>query len=156
MAKQDEAYDQDDIDNGGGGICTEFAAVIIGQLYDIGKDALASDILSRIRWWGTRLPYMGDSCAANMLLQREDTPLQADISSVSLAQTILFKLGGVSLDFDGGLHIAPPIHHVADEVSYYGFKLGRHTFDLALGKEFYTVKIGGETYTEQYGKELAF
>ena len=156
MAKQDEAYDQDDIDNGGGGICTEFAAVIIGQLYDIGKDALASDILGRILWWGTRLPYMGDSCAANMLLQREDTPLQADISSVSLAQTILFKLSGVSIDFDGRLHINPPKHHLAENISYRGFKLGAHTFDLLLDADSYTVTINGESYTRPYGNSLDF
>ena len=156
MSKLDDAYDQDDIDNGGGGICTEFAAVIIGQLYDIGKDTLASDILSRILWWGKRLPYMGDSCAANMQLQREDTPLQADISSVSLAQTILFKLSGVSLDFDGRLTIIPPKNHLTDMIAYRNFKLGKHVFDLVLSRDTFTVTYGGKEYTEQYGNQLNF
>jgi len=154
MSKKDSAYDQDDIDNGGGGICTEFAAVIIGQLYDIGEDALASDILSRILWWGTRLPYMGDSCAANMMLQREDTPLQADISSVSLAQTILFKLSGVSLDFDGHLSICPPKNHLAEKICYHNFKLGNHIFNLMIDGDSYELEIGGCRYSKKCGQDI--
>lgn len=90
MSKTDPAYDQIDIDNGGGGICMQFTMHIALQLYEAGYDALATDLLKRVRWIGTRLPYLGDSVAANMLLDREDTPLQADISSTCCAQTILF------------------------------------------------------------------
>ena len=154
MSKLDPAFDQDDIDNGGGGICTEFAAVIIGQLYDIGEDALASDILSRILWWGTRLPYLGDSCAANMQLQREDTPLQADISSVSLAQTILFKLSGVSLDFDGKVHICPPKNHLATCLKFENFKLGTYCFTLIIEEDNYEVKVGDKIYRNICGEEV--
>ena len=155
MAKHDPAYDQDDIDNGGGGICTEFAAVIIGQLFDEGYDEKASDILKRILWWGTRLPYMGDSCAANMMLHREDTPLQADISSVSLAQTILFKLSGVSVDFDGKIKVCPPKHHLAEKIEYRNFKLRGRIFDLLIDGEYYKLKIDGKTIVKKCG-EISF
>ena len=39
MSKLDEAYDQDDIDNGGGGICTHFTMQICAQLYEMGDEA---------------------------------------------------------------------------------------------------------------------
>ena len=68
---------------------TEMKAVT-ERLYEMGYDSLATDILRRVYWWGTRMPYMGDSCAANMIMNREDTPLQGDISSVSAAQMIFY------------------------------------------------------------------
>lgn len=108
MSKTDPAYDQIDIDNGGGGICMQFTMHIALQLYEAGYDALATDLLQRVRWIGTRLPYLGDSVAANMLLDREDTPLQADISSASCAQAILFGICGISVQTIGSITVCPP------------------------------------------------
>lgn len=50
MSKLDPSYDQDDIDNGGGGICTLFTMQICAQLYEMGYDKLATDILRRVYW----------------------------------------------------------------------------------------------------------
>ena len=44
----------------------------------------------------------------DMLLDREDTPLQADISSVSCAQAILFGVCGISVNNNGSVTVAPP------------------------------------------------
>ena len=57
ISKLDPQYDQDDIDNGGGGICTHFTMQICSQLYEMGYDVLATDILKRVYWWGARMPY---------------------------------------------------------------------------------------------------
>lgn len=156
MSKKDPAYDIVDIDNGGGGICTEFAAVIIGQLYDIGKDALASDILKRILWWGTKLPYMGDSCAAYTMLQREDTPLQCDISSVSLAQVILFNIIGLSVSFDGKITVCPPKNHLARTLEYENFRLLGKTFDFKVSGDDYTLKYNGTIKKGKCGEAFTF
>ncbi len=153
MSKLDPAYDQIDIDNGGGGICTLFTMQIACQLYELGYDELASDILSRVLWWGERLPYMGDSCAANMLEDREDTPLQADISSVSCAQMILFKLCGISVSPDGSIRIKPSKIRPAENIRVENFTLRGRTFTLSIaGDEFEVITadsakhsaIGGE------------
>ena len=156
MSKLDPAYDIVDIDNGGGGICTEFAAVIIGQLYDIGKEDLASDILRRILWWGEKLPYLGDSCAAYTMLQREDTPLQCDISSVSLAQVILFNIIGLKVSFDGKISICPPKNHLANRLEYKNFKLLGKNFDVVVDNQEYSVYIEGETITKKCGEIFTF
>ena len=156
MSKLDPAYDIVDIDNGGGGICTEFAAVIIGQLYDIGKEDLASDILRRILWWGEKLPYLGDSCAAYTMLQREDTPLQCDISSVSLAQVILFNIIGLKVNFDGKISICPPKNHLANRLEYKNFKLLGKNFDVVVDNQEYSVYIEGETITKKCGEIFTF
>ena len=108
MSKIDPAYDQIDIDNGGGGICMQFTMNIAQQLYEIGYDELATSLLRRVRWIGNRLPYIGDSVAANMLLDREDTPLQADISSVSCVQAVLFGVCGISVNTNGTVTVSPP------------------------------------------------
>jgi len=153
MAKDDPAYDVVDIDNGGGGICTEFDAMILGQLFDIGRDDLAEDILSRILWWGDNLPYLGDSCAAYTKLQREDTPLQCDISSTSLAGMMIFGLCGIAADFDGNVTICPPRHHVCRDLSLSGVRLRGLTFDLTVHGEAYTVTCGGTSVTKNCGEK---
>mgnify|MGYP003344925615 CR=1 FL=1 len=89
------AYDQIDIDNGGGGACTSFPPQIAERLYKLGKPAPADEILKRILWWGTRMPYWGDSIVANAVEYRKDTPLQCTIDGAAGAQCILFGLLGI-------------------------------------------------------------
>lgn len=145
MSKKDIAYDQDDIDNGGGGICTHFTMQICAQLYETGKSELATDILKRVLWWG-RLPYLGDSCAANMKFNREDTPLQGDISSVSCAQMMIFYLLGIYVSFDGSICISPAKYRPAEKITADNIKI--------RGKEF-SIHIDGDEFSVIYkGKEL--
>lgn len=145
LSKLDPQYDQDDIDNGGGGICTHFTMQICAQLYETGYDALATDILKRVYWWGTRMPYMGDSCAANYMANRETTPLQGDISSVSAAQMIFFHIFGITPNFDGSIRICPVKNRPAENMTIENARL--------RGKPF-AVRITGDTYTVEYdGKQ---
>lgn len=132
MSKKDPAYDQDDIDNGGGGICTHFTMQICAQLYETGYDKLASDILSRVYWWGERMPYMGDSCAANMIGNREDTPLQGDISSVSAAQMIFYYIFGIRADFDGVITVCPVKQRPAKYMRVENARICGKTFSVEI------------------------
>ena len=154
MSKLDVAYDQDDIDNGGGGICTHFTNQVCAQLYEMGYSALASDILRRILWWGTRLPYMGDSCAANMIQNRDDTPLQGDISSVSGAQMIFFYVFGITPDFDGKVTISPAKNRPTDKMEIENARLCGKVFSVSVSGDIFTVKIGGETLTARIGESI--
>ena len=76
MSKKDPAYDQVDIDNGGGGICTAFVPRIAELLYASGHSAQAEDLFARVLWWSERVPYWSDSMVANQIEYRKDTPLQ--------------------------------------------------------------------------------
>lgn len=154
MSKTDPAYDQIDIDNGGGGICTLFTMQIVLQLYRTGYAALASDILNRVLWWGTRLPYMGDSCAANMLFDREDTPLQADISSASCAQTILFGACGIRALSDGRICIAPPPVLPAGEMRVENMQLLGKRFSLTIREDGFTVETENGTVKRSPGEAV--
>ena len=154
MSKLDIAYDQDDIDNGGGGICTHFTNQICAQLYEMGYSELASDILRRILWWGTRLPFMGDSCAANMMKNRDDTPLQGDISSVSGAQMIFFYIFGITPHFDGSVTVSPVPHRPTENMTVENVRLCGKTFSVSVSGDSFTVTSGAKTATAKIGETV--
>lgn len=154
MSKLDVAYDQEDIDNGGGGICTHFTMQICGQLYQMGYDELATDILSRVYWWGERMPYMGDSCAANMIKNREDTPLQGDISSVSAAQMIFFFIFGIRADFEGNITISPVKNRPAKMMKIHNARLCSKVFSVEIDGDEFKVCFNDKVYNAQIGQEI--
>jgi hypothetical protein len=154
MSKLDSQYDQDDIDNGGGGICTHFTMQICAQLYETGYDKIASDILPRVYWWGERMPYMGDSCAANMMMNREDTPLQGDISSVSGAQMICFYVFGITPDFDGSITVSPVPHRPTDKMAVENVRLQDKVFSVSVSVDEFSVIYNGETYSAKIGEKI--
>ncbi len=59
ISKRDPAYDQLDIDNGGGGICTSFPPQIIERLYQAGQPQRAAEILRRLLWWADSTALLG-------------------------------------------------------------------------------------------------
>ena len=144
LSKLDPQYDQDDIDNGGGGICTHFTMQICAQLYETGYDALATDILKRVYWWGSRLPYMGDSCAANYMANRESTPLQGDISSVSAAQMMFFYIFGITPCFDDSIRICPVKNRPAENMEITNARLRGKIFSVKITDNTYTVNHDGK------------
>lgn len=155
MSKRDISYDQDDIDNGGGGICTHFAMQICAQLYETGYDTLATEILSRVYWWGERMPYMGDSCAANMIANREDTPLQGDISSVSAAQMIFYYIFGIRADFDGNIIISPVKNRPAKCMKIENARLCGKVFSVDVTEnDHFQVELNSTVLTAKIGEQI--
>ena len=151
MSKQDEAYDQVDIDCGGGGNCSSFTPLIIEFLYQDGKTEMADDLLKRILWWGTRMPYFSDSEPANEIDYRQDTPLQSNISTGCLAQCILFGLFGISADFDGTITINPVKTELANELALKGLKIRGKTMDISITGDKYEVVTEDKTYRNNLG-----
>ena len=83
MSKTDPAYDQVDIDNGGGGRLH----VLSRRRSPSGSTRRATPTpprtsCKRILWWGERMPYWGDSIVADKIDYRKDTPLQCTIDGV--------------------------------------------------------------------------
>ena len=155
MSKLDPAYDQDDIDNGGGGICTHFTMQICAQLYETGYDKLATDILKRVYWWGERMPYMGDSCAANMIANREDTPLQGDISSVSVVQMIFYYVFGIRADFNGNISVSPVKNRPADCMKIENARLCGKVFSVEIfADDTFEVIYEGRSFVSEIGQKI--
>ncbi|MBQ8249821.1 MAG: hypothetical protein IJY93_08105, partial [Clostridia bacterium] len=154
MSKLDPQYDQDDIDNGGGGICTHFTMQICAQLYEMGYDAVATDILRRVFWWGERMSYLGDSCASNYMANRENTPLQGDISSVSCAQMIFFYIFGIKPDFDGNITVSPVRVRPAENMEIENARLLGKNFSVKICGDKFTVSHHGKDVTASIGEQI--
>jgi len=154
MSKQDPAYDQVDIDCGGGGDYVAFTPRIAKLFYQAGYTAQADELLKRTVWWGERLAYWGDSMVANQIEYRKDTPLQNSIASSEGAQCIIFGMFGVDLELDGTVTINPKLPSWAPDASLKGLKLRGSNIDIAAtGREF-TVKIGKRVFRSKIGTPL--
>jgi hypothetical protein len=151
MSKQDPAYDQADIDCGGGGDYVSFTPRIAEFLYRAGYTAQAEEILQRTMWWGERMPYWGDSLSANQIEYRKDTPLQNSIAAAAGAQCIVFGMFGVDLELDGTLTINPRLPVWAPDASLTGLRLRGLSVDVSVaGKEF-TVRVGKRVLRSKIG-----
>jgi len=128
---------------------------ICAQLYEMGYDTLATDILRRVYWWGERLPYLGDSCAANMIHNRETTPLQGDISSVSCAQMIFFYIFGITPHFDGSITVCPVKNRPAERMRIDNARLCGKVFSVCIDGDRFAVIHEEKELTAKIGETLA-
>jgi hypothetical protein len=154
ISKQDPAYDQLDIDNGGGGICTSFPPQIIERLYQAGQSTRAADILERLLWWADTMPYWGDSIAANCRDYRRDTPLQCAFDSVAAAQCIIFGVFGVSARPDGDVLIKPHRLPFARKLALDGLHIRGRSLDVRIDGGNFTVGCDGRNLRASIGKAV--
>ena len=155
MSKTDIAYDQVDIDNGGGGICTCFTPQIAERLYRSGHAELAADLLRRTLWWGERMPYWGDSLVANSIDYRKDTPLQCTLDGVAVAQCILFGMFGVNVEFSGDITIDPHPPGFAPRMKLEGLRLRGMEMDIEVDGDQFGVECNGRTILSKIGKPVS-
>jgi hypothetical protein len=155
MSKLDEAYDQVDIDNGGGGSYVSFPPQIAERLYRAGHPDVAADILHRILWLGERLPYWGDSQVANAMDYRRDTPLQCSIGAAAGAQAIIFGMFGVGVTPDGDIAIDPQPPAWSPEIRLSGLTLRGCTMDISANRRSYEVRIGDQVLKFRTGQPIA-
>lgn len=153
LSKQDPAYDQLDIDNGGGGICTSFPPQIIEKLYLAGHPELAADVLRRLLWWGETMPYWGDSIAANCKDYRRDTPLQCTLDGAAAAQCVIFGVFGISVSKDE-IRIHPNPLPYARRLALKGLHIRGQTLDVELNGADDTVTSGGRRQRSERGQPV--
>ncbi len=154
LSKEDPAYDQLDIDNGGGGICTSFPPQIIERLYQAGRPKLAGNILGRLLWWADTMPYWGDSIAANCKDYRRDTPLQCTFDGVAAAQCIIFGVFGVTVNPDGDVVIKPNRLPLARRLVLKGLKVHDRTIEIRSEGEHYEVSLEGKSIQASAGEAV--
>jgi len=154
MSKLDPAYDQVDIDNGGGGCCTGFPPQIAERLYRAGHARRAEDLLTRILWWGQRLPYWGDSLVANLVDYRHDTPLQCTVDGATVAQCLIFGMFGVRVDGDGRIRVCPRPPASVTRIALVGLKLRGRELAIEVQGTQYRVRSGTQVLQAPTGQEL--
>lgn len=156
ISKLDPAYDQVDIDHGGGGSYVAFPPLICQRLYNAGFTEEADDLLSRHLWWGERMPYWGDSKVANYMGYREDSPLQSDFDACTGAQTFIFGLFGVKVGWDGSITVNPTVPSFSPEIRLEGLKIRGKEIAIEANMQGYTVTVEGKTFTAALGNPITF
>jgi hypothetical protein len=154
MSKTDPAYDPVDYDNGGGGCFTAFPSQIAERLYKAGHPGAAENILRRILWWGERMPYWGDSFAANEIEYRRDTPLRCTIDSAAAAQCVIFGMFGVRAEFNGDIRIDPHPPAFAHQMKLHGLRLRGHVVDITVDGTEYEVRKGATRVRASVGRPV--
>jgi len=152
MSKRDPAYDQVDIDHGGGGSYVAFPACIAESFYKAGYPHPAEDILRRTLWWAERLPFWGDSLVANEIEYRRDTPLQSDIAASAGAQSIIFGMFGIKVTPEGSVEVNPKPPQWSPSIRLNGVHLRGRTFDVAANANSYEVSVGGKVLRGRVGQ----
>ncbi len=155
IAKGDPAYDPADVDNGGPGACTCFPPQIAERLYKAGRPNQAEDIVRRCIWWGSRLPYWGDSIVAEKVDYRRDTPLQCTVDGVTVAQCIIFGMFGIDPQFDGSILVSPRPAAFSPQTALRGVKIRDIVFDVEVGNNEFKVTSGGKTITAPVGRTVS-
>jgi hypothetical protein len=151
IAKHDPAYDQVDIDHGGGGSYVAFPPSIAQQLYRAGYAAQAEDILRRTLWWGQRLPFWGDSFVANQIEYRKDTPLQCAVDAAAGAQCILFGMFGIQVNPKGHVTVNPAPPSYSPSIELRGVRLRGLTFDVRADRGGFEVRTSARTLRSKTG-----
>lgn len=151
MSKLDPAYDQFDIDNGGGGICGSFVSQIAERLYKAGHPREAEGLLRRALWWGGRVPYWGDSFVANQVDYRKDTPLQSAFDASATAQAVIFGMFGISVSPRGDVTIDAHPPRLSPSLALRGVRIRGRVFDVMVREAEYEVREGGKRKRARLG-----
>lgn len=155
LAKGDPAYDPADVDNGGPGACTSFPPNIAILLYQAGRPGEANDLMGRCVWWGSRMPYWGDSIHADRVDYRHDTPLQCTLDAVAVAGFFVFGMFGIDPQFDGSILVHPRPAAWAPRAALRGIRIRDAVFDVELGDTEFTVISGGQTLVAPAGRTIS-
>ncbi|MBL7737396.1 MAG: hypothetical protein JNL51_18200 [Chitinophagaceae bacterium] len=154
ISKIDQAYDQVDIDHGGGGSYVAFPSMISQQLYNEGYQKAADDLLQRHLWLAERLPYWGDSHPANFIGYRFDTPLQSTFDATAGAQSVIFGIFGVKVKANGEITINPHTPSFSPDISLKGLKIRGNVIDITANLNDFTVTANNKTYRSKIGKPV--
>jgi hypothetical protein len=151
ISKLDPAYDQVDIDHGGGGSYVAFPAGIAESLYKSGHPDPAENILERTLWWGEKLPYWGDSMVANQINYRSDTPLQNAFDATCGAQCIIFGMFGIKVEPNGDIAVNPHPPKFSPNISLKGVKIRGTSFDITANRSGFEVKVNQKIIRSKMG-----
>ena len=154
LSKQDPAYYEDDVDNGGPGACVSFTPAIIDRLYRSGWVKEAEKILSRLLWMAGCLPYYGDSQRGDVRDYRRRTSLQCDIEGAVPAQTIIFGMFGIKIKPDFSVEINPHLFPDTERMKLKNIRLAGKVFDIECDKVAVKVKYQGKVITAKPGKTI--
>jgi hypothetical protein len=111
--------------------------------------------MRRCIWWGSRMPYWGDSIVADRVDYRRDTPLQCTIDGVAVAQFFIFGMFGVDPQFDGSVLVSPRPAAFAPKIALRGVRIRDAVFDIEVGDKKFKVLSGDKTVVAPVGRTVS-
>lgn len=100
ISKADIRYELSDLDWGGGGTYLGCCPVMALDLYQLGRPEKAWDILSRLLWWPSVLPYYPQVIRARKA-GYEERQRPTCICGGAAAEAVVFGIFGVRYELDG-------------------------------------------------------
>ena len=85
---------------------------------------------------------------------RRDTPLQSNINSVALAQSIIFGMFGVAADLQGRITINPIPPSFSPRIRLTGLRIRGRTLDIEVKNSEVTVTTDGRVLSSTIGRPV--
>jgi hypothetical protein len=152
LSKLDPGYDETDIDFGGPGTYIGSAPELVNDLYSVGRDREAAEVLGRIRWWGMQFPYYPQAVLAAKRDYRHDG-LANEISGIVAAQCIIGGVFGI-LPTEAGVRVAPHALPFARKLNLRAVRVRGLVFDVEVRADSFTVIRDGQRQRKPLGGAL--
>jgi glycogen debranching enzyme len=154
----DEHWDMQDCDWGGGGQYVGQPLSIAESLYRMEEPERAWDVLSRCLLWVDRFPYFPQTIYTEELaMQDHERGWSLQISAGAGAQAIIHGVFGLMPQDDGSLVVRPNYNKSLDTATLKGFRFRDHLYDLRMdAKTFQVVRDGVPLAEERHGKSITF
>ena len=154
----EEHWDMEDCDWGGGGQYVGQPLSIAESLYRMEEPERAWDVLSRCLLWVDRFPYFPQTIYTEELaMQDHERGWSLQISAGAGAQAIIHGVFGLMPQDDGSLVVRPNYNKSLDTATLKGFRFRDHLYDLRMdAKTFQVVRDGVPLAEERHGKSITF
>ena len=153
----EEHWDMQDCDWGGGGQYVGQPLSIAESLYRMEEPERAWDVLSRCLLWVDRFPYFPQTIYTEELaMQDHERGWSLQISAGAGAQAIIHGVFGLTPQDDGSLVVRPHYNKSLDTATLKGYRFRDHLYDLRMdAKAFQVFRDGVPLAEERHGKYLA-
>ena len=152
----DEHWDMQDCDWGGGGQYVGQPLSIAESLYRMEEPERAWDVLSRCLLWVDRFPYFPQTIYTEELaMQDHERGWSLQISAGAGAQAIIHGVFGLMPQDDGSLVVRPHYNKSLDTATLKGFRFRDHLYNLRMdAKTFQVFRDGVPLAEERHGKYI--
>jgi lysophospholipase L1-like esterase len=152
----EEHWDMEDCDWGGGGQYVGQPLSIAESLYRMEEPERAWDVLSRCLLWVDRFPYFPQTIYTDELaLEDHCRGWSLQVSAGAGAQAIIHGVFGLMPQDDGSLVVRPHYNKSLDTATLNGYRFRNHLYDLRMdAKTFQVVRDGVPLAEERHGKSI--
>ena len=152
----EEHWDMQDCDWGGGGQYVGQPLRIAESLFQMEEPERAWDVLNRCLLWVDRFPYFPQTIYTEELaMQEHERGWSLQISAGAGAEAILYGVFGLMPQDDGGLVVRPHYQALLGTADLRGYRFRGHRYDLSMDAKTFLVRRDGVLLAkERHGKSI--